>query len=391
MHTIADLNLHNKTVLVRVDFNVPQNADGTVADDTRIRAHIPTLEALLAQNAKVVLMSHLGRPKGKDPEFTLKPIADHLQKLMKDVKVSFVPDCIGPVAAKGVQQAAAGTIVLLENVRFYLEEERNDPLFAQKLSTLGDAYVNDAFGTAHRAHASTAGIADYMQNKAIGLLMAQEVGALSNVLENPKKPVVMIIGGAKVSSKLALLENLLPKADEMIIGGAMANTFLAAMGHKMGRSLYESDYMQAARTIMSKSAAMGCRLHFPADEVAADDFAANSPNAVYGLDDIPQNRMVLDVGPQTQKNWANRLKQAGTILWNGPVGAFEMEPFDAGTMALAAAIANSDAYSLAGGGDTLAAIAKSGVGHMFSYISTGGGSLLEYLEGKELPGLAALS
>jgi phosphoglycerate kinase len=390
MRTLTGLNLTGKTVLVRVDFNVPQDKSGRITDDSRLKAHLPTLAHLTKAGARVLLVSHLGRPKGPTAEFTLKPVAEHLSKLM-GAPVAFVPDCVGPVAQAARAALKNGDVALLENVRFYPQEEANDPAFAQQLAALCDVYVNDAFGTAHRAHASTAGIAAFVKEKAVGLLMQKELDALDGVFKHPRKPVVIVIGGSKISSKIGILRHLVPKADAVIIGGAMANTFLLAQGHGVGASLAEPDQVPTAKDILALAAQHGCTLHLPTDVTAATAFAANAPHRTAAVTDIKPGEMALDVGPATSAAWDNVIAKAGTVLWNGPVGAFETTPFDRGTRAMAKAIAASDAYSVAGGGDTLSAIAQSGVGEGFSYISTGGGSLLEYLEGLELPGVKAVA
>lgn len=389
MKTLEQLNVADKIVLVRVDFNVPLK-DGAVADDTRIRAHLPTIHYLLSQSAKVVLMSHLGRPGGKpEPKYSLRPTAHRLEELL-ELPVAFAEDCIGPKAQNAVDALPKGRVLVLENLRYHNGEEANDQAFAATLANLGDVYVNDAFATAHRAHASTAGIAALMDEKGMGKLMESEIEALDGVLKHPKEPVMMIIGGAKVSSKLAMLEFLLPTADEMLIGGAMANTFLAALGHNMGRSLYETDYIPAARDILTKAASRGCAIHLPVDLVAATELTADAPHKICAASALPHDHMALDVGPATTQQWAKHIARAGTILWNGPVGAFEIKPFDRGTIAVAKAVGASKAFSLAGGGDTIAALEAAGQTRHIGYVSTGGGALLEFLEGRTLPGIAAL-
>ncbi|MBI1362605.1 MAG: phosphoglycerate kinase [Proteobacteria bacterium] len=390
IQTIDTLDVHGKTVLVRVDFNVPRAADGTITDDTRIRAHLPTIVDLQAKDARIVLMSHLGRPGGqRDDKESLRGIAAHLSALLGQT-VDFADDCIGPDAEEMAARLNPKGVGLLENLRFHAEEEANNPEFARKLAKLGDVYLNDAFGTAHRAHASTAGIAEFVAQKGIGRLMQQEVNALSKVFDKPKKPVLVISGGSKVSSKIDILRHLVTKADQMMIGGAMANTFLAALGHDMGNSLFELEQRANAKEILSLAGACGCRILLPVDVTVAEGLKENMPTQVADVEHIPADSMALDIGPKTAEQWSKLISQAGTILWNGPVGAFEIAPFDMGTTALAKAIAASQAYSLAGGGDTIAAIAKAGVEADIGYISTGGGSLLEFLEGKELPGIKAV-
>lgn len=391
MQTLDTLDVRGKTVLVRVDFNVPRADDGTITDDTRIRAHLQTIIDLQGKDARIVLMSHLGRPNGTvQPAASLKGVAEHLSGLLGQA-VDFADDCIGPEAEEMVARLNPKGVGMLENLRFHAEEETNNPDFARSLAKLGDVYLNDAFGTAHRAHASTAGIAEFMPAKGVGRLMQQEVDALTQVFETPKKPVLVISGGAKVSSKINILRHLVTQADQLMIGGAMANTFLAAMGHDMGNSLFEMEQRANAKEVLSLAGACGCRILLPLDVVVAKEVKAGAATTVVDIDSIPADSMALDIGPKTAEQWSKFAADAGTILWNGPVGAFEIAPFDAGTTTLAKAVAASGAYSLAGGGDTIAAIVKAGVTDDISYISTGGGSLLEFLEGKELPGLKAVS
>ncbi len=386
---IEQFNVTGKRVLVRVDFNVPIH-DGIISDDSRIAAHLPTIEWLTNNGAKVILMGHLGRPEGeKNPDYTLKPIANRLARLLGS-PVEFCNDCIGTEAEKTVAALNDGDVLLLENLRFYKEEQANDKGFTKKLASLADIYVSDAFGTAHRNHASIVGVPEHINQVALGHLMYNELEVLKKVLEKPEKPLLFITGGAKISSKIDILHHLLPKVDMMMVGGAMANTFLAAQGHSMGKSLYESDYMQEAKRILTDSAAMGCRILLPNDVVVAPTLEPDCETKTVAVDAIPANMMALDIGSKTIEIWAKMIKQAGTILWNGPMGVTEVEPFDKGTQGITEAIALSNAYSVAGGGDTLAALAKANMLNKVSYISTGGGALMEFLEGKTLPGIAAL-
>lgn len=387
---MKDLNVAGKRVLVRVDFNVPM-ADGRVTDESRIVAHLPTIEWLVQNNAKVILMSHLGRPDGKkNAKYTLKPVAERLSAHISQ-EVQFADDCIGSTAEQAVASLKDGQVLLLENLRFYAEEENNDQAFAKKLAKMADVYISDAFGTAHRAHASISSVPQYVQHCAFGNVMNKELEALTQVLETPEKPVLVIIGGAKISSKIDVVRNLLPKADMMMIGGAMANTFLAALGNKMGNSLYESEYLQQASRILADSAAMGCRLLLPSDVMIANKLEAGVDSKVAKVDEIPDGQMALDIGPSTVQLWQRMVHNAQTVLWNGPMGAAEISPFHEGTEAIARAVGESKAYSVAGGGDTLAALAKTNMTREISYVSTGGGALMEFLEGKPLPGIAAIT
>lgn len=387
--TLKDLNVSGKTVLVRVDFNAPVQG-GQITDTTRLEAHLPTIEWLLDNNAKVVLMSHLGRPEGQKSEaFSLKPVAVKLSSLLGK-QVTLAPDCVGEKATQMVKELAAGEVLLLENLRFYREEEDNNEKFAKKLASYADIYVNDAFATAHRSHASNVGVPEYVAQCAMGFLMEKELNALKKLLENPRKPFISIIGGAKVSSKIDVLRYLLPRSDMMMIGGAMANTFLASMGKNMGNSLYESDYIQAASRIMSDSAAMGCRLLLPVDLVIAKELSENTDAQVVSVDSVPDGGLALDIGPDTTDLWEKMIAKAGTVLWNGPMGAAEVPPFHKGSTAVAEAVAKCGAYSVAGGGDTIAALNKTDMADKFSFISTGGGALIEALEGRTLPAIAAL-
>ncbi len=387
--SIADLNksdLENKTVLVRVDFNVPLK-DGKVADDTRIRAALPTIKYLQKNNAKVILVSHLGRPKGKEEKYSLKPVYEYIKNELK-IPLTFLNDCVGQEVENSIKESKSGSSILLENVRFYPEEEKNDSGFAKKLSQLADIYVNDAFGTAHRAHASTVGVAEFLPAYS-GLLMEKEIKFLSKAL-NPEKPFVSIIGGAKISSKIGVLKNLLDKTDSLIIGGAMTYTFLKAQGKSVGKSLVEDDYIKTANEIIEKAQKVKCNLVLAVDHVVAD-----SPDSESGeiVSDIPNNKSGLDIGPKTIEKIREVLQTAKTVVWNGPMGVFEKKPFAKGTEDVAlilAEITKKGAITIIGGGDSVAAIEQLGIADKFSHISTGGGASLEFLEGIELPGIKVL-
>jgi phosphoglycerate kinase len=390
--SIRDLDLAGRRVFIRVDFNVPLE-NNEVADDTRITSAIPTIQYSVDKGARVILASHLGRPKGKrNPKYSLKPVAEHLAKLIGR-PVAFADDCIGADAAKIVNEMKDGDITLLENLRFYSEEEANDPGFAEKLAALCDVYINDAFGTAHRAHASTEGITKYAEQSAAGFLMEKELRYLIGALSNPRRPFVVILGGAKVSDKIQVIENLLKSADAVLIGGAMAYTFLKARGLEIGKSLVELDKTDLAKKLESMAREGNVVLQLPVDHVVASnpDDGANAENVL----EIPANLMGLDIGPETQKIYAEIIAKAQTIIWNGPMGIFEKSPFDHGTRAVARAIAEtterSNATSIIGGGDSVAAIQESGFAGKVTHISTGGGATLELLAGDTLPGVAALT
>jgi len=392
--TLDELDVQGKRVLVRVDFNVPMK-DGEVTDATRIERAKVSLEELAERGAKVVVLSHFGRPKGKvEPSMSLAPIARALQGAMPGRKVRFAEDCVGDAAAAAVAELGDGEIALLENLRFHPGEEKNDADFAQALAALGELYVNDAFSCSHRAHASVVGIAERLPTAA-GRLMQAELDALTAALEDPKRPVAALIGGAKVSTKLDVLGQLIAKMDVLVIGGGMANTFLHAQGRPVGKSLCEKDMAPTARDILAKAEAGGCRVLLPLDAVVVTAFEAQAQNRVVPPERVADDEMIIDVGPATVKAVEEALAECHTLLWNGPMGAFELEPFDAGTNAVALAAADlTDAgklKSVAGGGDTVAALVKAGVLERFSYVSTAGGAFLEWLEGKELPGVAALA
>ncbi len=383
---VTDLDVKGKKVLVRVDFNVPIK-DGKVTDDTRITAALPTIQYLLDNGAAVILCSHLGRPKeGPDPAYSMKPVAEHLATLIS-APVKFAEDCIGPVAEKAAAELKPGEVLVLENTRFHPEETKNDPAMAKALASLADLYVNDAFGSAHRAHASTAGVAEYLPSAA-GFLMEKEIRYLGNAIADPVRPFVAILGGAKISDKIGVINNLLTKADKILIGGGMANTFLAAKGYQMGDSLVEAEVLDQAKDLLEKSAG---KLVLPVDLVIADAFDAEANKKVIPVGDVPAGWRVLDIGPETVKAFGAEIASAGTVVWNGPMGVFEFPRFAEGTYGVAKAVANSKAISIIGGGDSVAAINQSGLSDKITHISTGGGASLEMLEGLELPGVALLS
>jgi phosphoglycerate kinase len=388
--TIKDVDLKGKKVLVRVDFNVPLDKDKNITDETRISAAMPTIEYLLDQGAKVILCSHLGRPKGEfKPEFSLQPVADRLSEIFPG-KVSFATDIIGKSAKELTAKAGEGEIVLLENLRFHKEETENDADFAKKLAAYADVYVNDAFGTSHRAHASTAGVASFLPAVS-GFLIAKELEFLGGALANPKRPFVAILGGAKVSDKIGVISSLLGKVDKLIIGGGMAYTFLKALGNDIGTSLLEEDKIELAKELMETAKAKGVTMLLPVDTVYAADFDNNADRKVIKRSDPKGGYTGLDIGPATREIFAEAVKDAKTVVWNGPVGVFEMENFKHGTVAVANALAASDAVTIIGGGDSAAAIKQLGYADKVSHISTGGGASLEFLEGKELPGIVALN
>ncbi len=390
--TLDDLDLAGKTVLVRVDFNVP-TADGKVTDATRIERAAPTIRDLTSKGAKVLLLSHFGRPKGKpSPEMSLQPLVPAVAAVL-GCEVTFAEDCIGASAEAVAANLTAGGVALLENLRFHAGEEANDKAFAEALAALGDLYVNDAFSAAHRAHASTEGVARLLP-AAAGRLMQAELEHLAAALENPKRPVAAVVGGAKISTKLDLLGNLVARVDMLVIGGGMANTFLNAIGVKVGKSLCEHDMAGTAKEIMDKAKAAGCDVVLPTDAVVAAEFKAGAPSETVSVKAVPADRMILDVGPATAEHLARRLATCATLVWNGPLGAFEIPPFDAATNTVARAAAQltkeGKLLTVAGGGDTVAALAHAGVLEDFSYVSTAGGAFLEWLEGKTLPGVKAL-
>ncbi len=393
MKTVNDFDFNNKKALIRVDFNVPLNDDLEVTDTTRIEAAKPTIIKILEDGGSCILMTHLGRPKNKEERFSLQHIVKTASEIL-GVNVKFVEDCIGNMATEAVSNLVPGEILLLENLRYYEEETKGDRNFAQQLSALGDIYVNDAFGTAHRAHASTAVIADFFpQNKCFGLLLASEIENVNKVLTNSQAPVTAIIGGAKVSSKITIIENILDKVDHLIIGGGMAFTFVKAKGGSIGSSLVEEDKQELALEILEKAKEKNVQVHLPTDAIIADSFSEFANTSISDAYTISEGWMGLDTGPKTNEDFAEVIAVSKTILWNGPVGVFEMAPFAEGTIALGNAIAHATkegAFSLVGGGDSVAAVKKFNFTDRVSYVSTGGGAMLEMLEGKTLPGINAI-
>lgn len=393
LRTLKDLNVENKRVLVRIDLNVPM-AHGKVEDATRIQRILPTLQELIRRNAKVIMLSHFGRPKGEfDRDMSLAPLADAVSKALGGKEVHFAVDCIGHSAQEAVDALEAGELLLLENVRFHKGETTNDPKFIKELAKLADFYVNDTFSCSHREHASIAGIAKALPSAA-GLLLQDEIENLERVLERPEHPVAAVVGGSKVSTKLAVLENLMSKTDMIIIGGAMANTFLAAKGYAIGKSLYEADLLDTAKAIIEKAEKQGCEIVLPTDVVTAEKFEANPPCKITDINNVGKDDMILDIGPASLAALHARFEQCKTVVWNGPLGAFELSPFDVGTINLARTVASLTAQgkliSVGGGGDIVAALGNAGLKEQFTYISTAGGAFLEWLEGKELPGVAVL-
>lgn len=395
MSKFQDFNFSGKKALIRVDFNVPLDENFNITDDTRIKATVPTIKKILKDGGSVILMSHLGRPKeGPSEKYSLKHLVNHVGELL-GVKVQFANDCIGEDAVQKAKALQPGEVLLLENLRFYKQEEKGDEAFAEKLSLLGDVYINDAFGTAHRAHASTAIIAKYFapENKMFGLVMEGEVSSAEKVLHNAEKPFTAIIGGAKVSDKIMIIENLLERASDIIIGGGMAYTFFKAMGGNVGKSLVEEDRIDTAKELLKKAEQKGVCIHLPADSIIADKFAEDADISSALSNTIPDGWMGLDIGALSCDTFTKVIHDSKTILWNGPMGVFEMEKFQHGTKCVAQAVADATqkgAYSLVGGGDSVAAVNQFGFADKVSYVSTGGGAMLEYFEGKELPGIAAL-
>jgi phosphoglycerate kinase len=387
--TVKDIDFKGKTVLMRADFNVPQDANLNITDDTRIRATLPTIKYILSRDVKkLVLMSHLGRPDGKVvAKYSLKPVAERLKELLGQ-DVLFLNDCIGENIKQEIDSSRE-KIILLENLRFHAEEEANDAGFARQLAGLADVFVNDAFGTAHRAHASTEGVAHFLKSAA-GLLLEKEIQYLGNAVQNPQKPFMVILGGAKVSDKIGMIENLLPKADAIIVGGGMAYTFLKAQGKQIGNSKLEKEKLDLAKSILAKAKSLGKDIILPVDNIVVETIDANAKIQVVG-EEIPEGKIAVDIGPQTIKLFEDKLKTAKTIVWNGPLGIFEMDAFSNGTKEVANFVAGLKAVTIIGGGDTAAAIAKFKLEEKMTHISTGGGASLEYLEGKVLPGVAALS
>lgn len=386
MRSIRDLDLKDKRVLMRVDFNVPMDKDGNIIDDTKMVGAMPTIDFILAQGASLVLMSHLGRPNGKpDQEFSLKPVGVHLGELLHK-KVQMAPDCIGPEVEEMASKLAPGEVLMLENVRFHPGEEKNDPEFSGQLAKLGDVYINDAFGTAHRAHASTTGVAQFLPAYA-GLLLEKEVNMLRQVMENPQSPRMAILGGAKIKDKLGLIRNLLNKMDILLVGGGIGSTFLCARGIPVGKSICEQDLLQEARELLDLAKIRNKIILMPVDAVVASEISADAVAKVVDIDAIPADMMMVDIGPKTLRGFATAINRAKTIIWNGPVGIYEIPGFAAGTEGVARAIAASSAVSVIGGGDSAAAVHQLGLADKITHISTGGGATLEFLEGIELPGV----
>ncbi len=389
--TIEDIQVAGKKVLVRVDFNVPLSPEGKVADDKRIVAALPTIKYLLANNAKVILCSHLGRPKGEvNLKYSLAPVAERLAELLPDTRIVFAKDTIGESAKKAIAEMKDGEIVLLENTRFHKEEEKNDPAFAKALADLADIFVSDAFGTVHRAHASTAGVADYIPAVA-GYLIGKELGIMGEALENPVRPFVAILGGAKVSDKIGVIKNLLAKCDSLIIGGGMAYTFFKAMGYEIGNSLLDADSIELAKELMAEAKERGVNFLLPVDTVVATEFSAEAEHKTVAADEIPVGWQGLDIGPKTIELFRKTILDAKTVIWNGPMGVFEFPAFAVGTKAIAQACAECDGTTIVGGGDSASAVKKLGFADKITHISTGGGASLEFLEGKVLPGVAVLN
>ncbi|WP_422446056.1 phosphoglycerate kinase [Thermoanaerobacterium sp. DL9XJH110] len=388
--TLEDFNVEGKRVLVRVDFNVPMDEEGRITDDTRIRAAIPTIKYLIDHNAKVILVSHLGRPKGKvNKKYSLAPVAKRLSQILGQ-DVAMAEDCIGEPAEKAVAAMKPKDVLLLENVRFYAEEEKNDREFAKKLAGLADIYINDAFGTAHRAHASTAGVAEFLPSGA-GFLMKKEIETMGKALENPDRPFVAILGGAKVGDKIGVIQNLLGKVDSLLIGGGMAYTFLKSMGYEIGKSLLEEDKVELAASLIKQAKERGVNLLLPEDVVVTPELKEGQPYKTVPVSEIPADMMGVDIGERTREKFARVIKGAGTVVWNGPMGVFEIRAFAEGTLAVARAMAESKAITIIGGGDSAAAVEQLGFADAMTHVSTGGGASLEFLEGKELPGVAVLN
>ncbi len=392
--SIDNLNLKNKRVLVRVDFNVPLDENLTITDDRRISSSLPTINKIIAEGGKAILMSHLGRPKGKvNPKYSLKPVASKLSELLGQ-PVKLAPDCVGDEVLNLVNNMAPGDVVLLENLRFHEEEEKNDSEFSKNLAKLGDVYVNDAFGSAHRAHASTEGVTKYVKQNASGYLMQKELDYLGSAISNPARPYCAILGGAKISGKIDVIQNLLDKVDTMIIGGGMAYTFFKAQGKEIGSSLLEAEKIDLAKELLVKLSNSKVKFMLPVDVMVASEFKNDSPSEAVSIDNIPSDKMGLDIGPKTIELFRNELLKSKTVVWNGPMGVFEMDNFAKGTNAVAQALVEATSkgsITIVGGGDSAAAISKAGLDDKVSHVSTGGGASLEFLEGKVLPGVVALS
>lgn len=390
--SVKDLEVKGKRVLVRCDFNVPMDDDRNITDDRRIKSALPTIEYLKDNDAKVILMSHLGRPKGEaNPKYSLKPVADRLSELLnQDVVFAKDDNVVGENAKKAVNNMKEGEVVLLENTRYRKEEEKNVDEFAKELASLGDIYVNDAFGTSHRSHASNVGVSKYLPS-AVGFLVEKEIDVMGKALENPDRPFIAILGGAKVSDKIGVIENLIDKVDTILIGGGMAYTFLKAQGHKVGKSLLEEDKIDLAKELLKKAEEKNVKLVLPVDTVVAKEFKNDTEYKTVKVDEIPSDMMGLDIGEKTVKLFGDIIKDGKTIVWNGPMGVFEMDNFAKGTFEIAKAMANSNAITIVGGGDSASAVEKSGLQDKMTHISTGGGASLEFLEGKVLPGIDAIS
>lgn len=387
---IDQMDLKGKRVLIRVDFNVPLDKNKNITDDTRIQSSLPTIKHALDQDARVILMSHLGRPKGKvNPEFSLQPVATYLSKILKK-DVVFAPDCIGPEVEKMVSEMKPKDILLLENLRFHPEEEKNDHDFGRKLASIADVYLNDAFATAHRGHASNVAVIEFIKEAGVGFLMKDEIEYFRKAMENPERPLVAIMGGAKVSGKLDALENVIKKVDKVLVGGGMAFTFLKAKGYQVGKSLVEDDLIETAKRVMENAKEREVEFLLPVDCVAADKLDPQASTQITSVQDIPSEWMGVDIGPETQKLFSEALKGAKTIVWNGPMGVFEMDLFSKGTQAMVSAVAASSALKIVGGGDTDVAVHKWNAADKMSYISTAGGAFIEMLEGKALPAITAL-
>ena len=387
--TVEDVPVADRRVLVRVDFNVPMDRDGRITDDQRIRASLPTLRYLVERGARVVVMSHLGRPEGRrDPAYSLQPVARRLQELL-GVSVRMLPDCVGPDVEQAVQELGPGQVAMLENVRFHPGEEANDPEFARRLARLGELFVNDAFGAAHRAHASTAGVARYLPAVA-GFLLHREVSVMGRALEQPQRPFVAILGGAKVRDKIGVIRHLLGRVDALLVGGGMAFTFVRARGGSVGKSLVDETHLELARELLEQARARGVPFLLPEDVVAARELSPDSPTQVVAADAIPEGWMGVDIGPATRRRFAEEVGRARTVIWNGPLGVFEIPAFAEGSREVARALAESAATTIIGGGDTAAAVQQFGLAERMTHVSTGGGASLEFLEGRELPGVAVL-
>ncbi|MCO5251288.1 MAG: phosphoglycerate kinase [Candidatus Kapabacteria bacterium] len=393
IHSLDEADFQNKNVLVRVDLNVPLDKNGKITDDTRIVESLSTIDIIIDKGGIPILMSHLGRPKGKvNPEFSLKPVADYLKDHF-GYKVIFAEDCIGTSVKKAIDNAELGELVLLENLRFHKEEEANDIEFAKKLAELGDVYVNDAFGTAHRAHASTAAIAGFFEEKYAGMLMLKELNYLGNAIKNPRKPFVAVIGGAKITGKIDVIRHLFTKCDSILIGGGMMFTFYKALGYEIGKSICEDDKLALAKSLLDEASSKNIKLMLPTDVVVADSFTNDAPHKTVAFDNIPSDSVGMDIGEKTAQEFSDIILNAATVVWNGPMGVFEMSNFAKGTKAIAQSLADltsKGGITVVGGGDSVAAISKFGLEKKISHVSTGGGASLEFMEGKVLPGVAAL-